>query len=224
MFASLRKAAKAIVDPAFSGVIIRALFLTVVLYGVLFVAVLYAVHHLPIFGAPWVNDGLAALAAVIMLLLPFFLGAPVAAFFASLFLDEIARQVEAKYYPADPRASGAPLGVTLFTGLRLGLVVVTVDLVLLPFDVGLPGIAEIATAIVNGWLLGREFFELVALRHLSRGAVDTLRRRHGGGIFAAGIFISVSTLVPVINLLAPLFGAAFMVHLFKRYTHEDRPA
>lgn len=222
MFASLRKAAKVIVDPAFSGVVIRALFLTVVLYGVLFAAVLYGVHHLPVFGAPWVNDGLAALAAVIMLLLPFFLGAPVAAFFASLFLDEIARKVEAKYYSADPKGSGAPRAVTLFTGLRLGLVVVTVDLVLLPFDVSLPGIAEIATVIVNGWLLGREFFELVALRHLSRGAVDTLRRRHGGGIFAAGLFISVSTLVPVVNLLAPLFGAAFMAHLFKRYANEDR--
>jgi CysZ protein len=167
---------------------------------------------------------LAMLAAAVMLLLPFLLGAPVAAFFASLFLEEIARKIEARYYPADPRASGAPLGVTLFTGLRLGFLVVAVDLVLLPFDVGVPGLSEIATVGVNGWLLGREFFELVALRHLSRSAVDVLRRRHASGIFAAGLIISISTIVPVVSLLAPLFGAAFMVHIFKRYVHEDRPA
>jgi len=222
MFASLRKAAKVVFDPAFSGVAIKALVLTVILYGVLFAAVLFAVHHLPTFGAPWVNDALAMFAAIVMLVLPFFLGAPVAAFFASMFLEEIAQQVEARYYPADPRAAGAPLGVTLFTGLRLGFIVVAADLVLLPLDVGAPGIGEIATVVVNGWLLGREFFELVALRHLSRSAVDALRRRHARGIFAAGIVISVSTIVPVVSLLAPLFGAAFMVHVFKRYVHEDR--
>jgi CysZ protein len=95
---------------------------------------------------------------------------------------------------------------------------------MLPADVAVPGIAEFATVLVNGWLLGREYFELVALRHLKRSAADALRRRHSGSIFWAGLVISVLTLVPIINLIAPLFAASFMVHLFKRYSHEDRPA
>ncbi len=223
MFASLRKAAKVVFDPAFSRVVMKALLLSLILYGALFAAVWYGVNHLPVLGAAWVNDLLAMLAAILMFVLPFFLGAPVAAFFASFFLDEIAAEIEARYYPADPRASGAPLGSALHPGIRLALLLVGVDLVLLPVDVGVPGIGELATVIINGLLLGREYFELVALRHISRSAVETLRRRHRGGLFAAGIIISLATLVPVINLLAPLFGAAFMVHMFKRYVHEDRP-
>jgi CysZ protein len=223
MFASLRKAANLLFDRTLSGVVIRSLFLTIVLFVVLFVAVEVGVHQLPTLGAPWVNALLDFLAPVLLILLIFFLGAPVAALFASLFLEDVARAVEARYYPADPRAAGASFGATLLAGLRLAAMVILVDLALLPVDIAVPGIAEIATILVNGWLLGREYFELVALRHMSRSAADALRRRHGGGVFWAGVVISVLTVVPLVNLMAPLFGAAFMVHMFKRYSHEERP-
>ena len=223
MFASLRKAANLLFDRTLSRLVMWSLLLTVALYVVLFVAAVYGVRHLPTLGAPWVNTLLDFVVPVLMLLLPFFLGAPVAAFFASLFLEEIAKKVEARYYPADPKASGAPFGTLLFTGLRLAALVVLVDLLLLPADVALPGIAELVTVLVNGWLLGREYFEMVALRHLSRTAADAMRRRHSGGVFLGGVIISVLTLVPIADLITPLFAAAFMVHLFKRYWHEERP-
>ncbi|MDE2135545.1 MAG: EI24 domain-containing protein [Alphaproteobacteria bacterium] len=224
MFASLRKAAYILFDRTFSRVVARALLLTIVLYAILFVAVVYGVHRLPTLGAPWVNAIVDALAPALMLLLPFFLGAPVAAFFASLFLERVAREVEARYYPTDPEPSGAPFGASLFAGLQLAALVVLVDLALLPADVAAPGVAELATLLANGWLLGRQYFELVALRHLSRTAARALRRRHAGGIFLAGVIISILTVVPVADLLAPLFGAAFMVHMYKRYRREEHPA
>ena len=224
MFASLGKALGILFDGTSFGVVVWSLLLTIALYVVLFAAAVYGVHHLPTLGAPWVNSFLDLAVPVFLLFLPFFLGAPVAAFFASLFLEEVAKKVEARYYPADPKATGAPVGALLFTGLRLAVLVVLADLLMLPADVAAPGIAEFATVLVNGWLLGREYFELAALRHLKRSAADALRKRHPGGIFWAGVVISVLTLVPVVNLITPLFAASFMVHLFKRYSHEDRPA
>ena len=223
MFASLRKAANLLFDRAFSGVVVKSLLLTILLYAVLFALALYGVHHLPQLGAPWVNAALDLITPVLFVLLPFFLGAPVAAFFASLFLDDIARQVEARYYPADPKASGAPFGATALAGLRLAFFVVLADLLLLPVDVALPGISEIATILINGWLLGREYFEMAALRHVSHRAAEALRRRHAGRVFWAGTVLSLLTLVPLVNLFAPLFGAAFMVHLYKRTAHEEHP-
>lgn len=223
MFASLRKAANLVFDRAFTGVVVWSLLLTVALYAALFTAAYWGVHHLPVLGSPSVNAALDVLVPVLMLLLPFFLGAPVAAFFASLFLDDIAKKVEARYYPADPKASGAPFAATLIAGLRLGLLVIVVDLLLLPFDAVLPGFAELATVIANGWLLGREYFEMVALRHMSRSAVNALRRRHPSRVFFAGVVVSVFTVIPLANLYAPLFGAAFMVHVYKRMVHEGRP-
>ena len=224
MFASLRKAANLLFDRRFSRLVMWSLVLTLLLYVLLFVAVVYGVHHLPTFGAPWVNTLLDWVAPVFMLLLPFFLGAPVAAFFASLFLEQIVKKIEARSYPADAKASRAPSGVTFFGGLRLAVLVVLVDLVLLPADAAVPGVGELATVLVNGLLLGRGYFELVARRHLSRTAADALRRRHWSGVFLAGLIISVLTTVPIANLIAPLFGAAFMVHIFKRYWHQEHPA
>jgi CysZ protein len=71
-------------------------------------------------------------------------------------------------------------------------------------------------------LLGREFFELVALRHLSRPAVDSMRKRHATGILGAGIVIALLAMIPVVNFFAPLFGAAFMVHVFQHYQRQER--
>jgi CysZ protein len=201
-----------------------SLVLTFVLYVLLFVAVVTGVHHLPTLGAPWVNAILDWVAPAFMLLLPFFLGAPVAAFFASLFLEQIAKKIEARIYPADAKAPRAPTGATGFAGLRLAVLVILVDLALLPADTVMPGVGELATVLANGWLLGRGYFELVARRHLSRTAADALRQRHWSGVFVAGVILSVLTVVPIANLMAPLLGAAFMVHLFKRYWRKERPA
>jgi CysZ protein len=91
----------------------------------------------------------------------------------------------------------------------------------LPFDIALPFVGEAAALLVNGWLLGREYFELAALRHLPQAAADALRRKHRGGLFFAGLLISILSVIPVANLFAPLYGSAFMVHLFRRYQERS---
>lgn len=223
MFASARLALKMIFDRAFLGVVLKSLALTLLLFAALFAAAQYGLHHLPVLQPHWLNVAVDWIGSILLLALFIFLGAPVAAIFASLFLDEIASAVEKKYYPADPPASGAPFSTTLSAGLRLAAWVIVLGLAMLPFDIALPGVGEILTVLVNGWLLGREFFELAALRHMSITAADNLRRRHGFGVWAAGTIIAALALVPIVNFIAPLFGAAFMAHIFKRYVHEERP-
>ena len=224
MFASLRRAASFLFDREFSRLVTWSLLFTIGLYVLLFVAVVYGVHRLPTFSAPWVNTVLDWVAPIFMLLLPFFLGAPIAAFFASLFLEQVAKKIEARDDPAEAKASGAPSGATVLRGLRLAVLVALVDLVLLPADAALPGVGEIITILVNGWLLGREYFEMAARRHLSRTAADALRRHHWSGIFLAGLVVSILTVIPIANLIAPLLGAAFMIYIYRHYSHKERPA
>ena len=222
MFASLGRAVANFFDGTLKGVIGKSLLLTVALFAVLGFAMAYGLAHLPTLGAHWVNELLDVMAPVIFFLLLIFLGAPVAAIFASLLLDEVARKVEARAKPAAPVAPGASFATNLGAGVRLALVTLVINLLLLPVDVELPGVAEVITVLANGWLLGREYFELAALRHLSRTSADALRRRHGGSVFAGGTIIAILTMIPLVNLFAPLFGAAFMVHMFGRYAQEDR--
>ncbi|MBI3678575.1 MAG: EI24 domain-containing protein [Proteobacteria bacterium] len=221
MFASVGKALGIFSDRAFLGVVLKALALTALLFAVLFVGLRYGLAHLPTLEWHWVNVLLDWFAQFALLFLLFFLGAPVAAIFASLFLDEIAQAVERKDYPEDPPAPGTRFSTALYVGLRLALWIVLLNILLLPVNL-FPGIGTVVSLLVNGWLLGREFFELVAMRHMTLAEADAMRRRYGAGVLWAGVLIAILTLIPFVNLLAPLFGAAFMVHVFKRYAHEDR--
>jgi CysZ protein len=79
--------------------------------------------------------------------------------------------------------------------------------------------------LVNGYLLGREFFEFAAMRFRSEQEAKDLRRRNAGTVFLAGLVIAAFLAVPILNLLTPLFAAAMMVHLHKSVSvAERRPA
>jgi CysZ protein len=221
MFAAARKAAGVLFEPALFRVALKSLLLTLALFAILFVVAQVGVQHLPVLRWPWLNLFVDAAASVLVIGLALFLGAPVAAIFASLFLGQIASAVEKKYYPADAQAAGAPVSTYLLVGLRFAAWLIVVSVALLPFDVMLPGLGSLASLSVNGWLLGREYFELVGLRHHPRATVDEMRRRHALGILGAGLVIAVLAAIPIVDFIAPLFGAAFMVHVFKHYEHRE---
>ena len=104
--------------------------------------------------------------------------------------------------------------------MSLTLLVLGADLLLLPLDIALPGLGEFLSLIANGWLLGWEYFELAALRHLPVAQADRLRRSHGWQVWGGGVLIALLSEIPLLDLIAPLFGTALMVHLFHRIAQE----
>jgi CysZ protein len=143
-----------------------------------------------------------------------FLIAPVTAVVAGLFIDDVADVVERQDYPADPPGRPVPLlrGIVL-SAKFLGIVILANIAALLLLLV--PGVNIAAFFLVNGYLLGREFFEFAAMRFRSEAEAKALRRRHAGTVFFAGLVIAAFLAVPLLNLLTPLFAAAMMVHLHK---------
>ena len=69
---------------------------------------------------------------------------------------------------------------------------------------------------VNGFLLGREYYQMVAMRRIGRAAATASRKRHFGKIWFAGILMAVPLSFPLINLFIPLLGVATFTHLFHR--------
>jgi len=224
MFASARKAFAMLFDRDFAGMVFWTLVLTAILFVALFVGLEYGLSRLPELGSIWVNRFLELATPIVLILAIFLLGAPVAAIVGSLFLERIAAKVDAHFYPNDPRAPGTPVLTGIGESFRLIGLALLINVALLPVDVGVPGLAEFATVLANGWLLGREFFELAALRHLSRPQSDALRRRHSLKIYAAGLLIAILTVIPALDLIAPFFGSALMAHLFKRLSHQEASA
>jgi uncharacterized protein involved in cysteine biosynthesis len=75
--------------------------------------------------------------------------------------------------------------------------------------------------LVNGYLLGREYFQLVAARRLGRKGATVLRRRHRGRIWMIGTAMAVPLSLPLVNLVVPIIGVAVFTHQFHRLA--DRP-
>jgi uncharacterized protein involved in cysteine biosynthesis len=99
-----------------------------------------------------------------------------------------------------------------YAGARFVLVALLLNLVALPFYF-LPGANLPIYLGLNGYLLGREYFELVAGQRLRLREVAQLRRQQRGRLWLAGVAIAAMLIVPVFNLVAPVVAIAFMVHL-----------
>jgi CysZ protein len=150
-----------------------------------------------------------------------FLAAPVAALFVGFFADDIAEAVEKAHYPTDMPGRPLPIGRSLATALRFLGLVLLVNAIALPLVLVL-GFGVLIFLVANAYLLGREYFELVALRHYDEDTARSFRASHAGEVFAAGLIIALFLAIPIVNLLGPLFAAAFMVHLEKQFAARDR--
>ena len=145
----------------------------------------------------------------------------VTALVASFFADEIAELVERRHYPADPPGVALPFWLAVAEGVKTALLAVAVYLCALPFLL-FAGAGAVLFFIATAWLLGREYFELAAMRFHPAPVAKALRRTHRVPVFTAGLFIAGFVSIPILNLATPLFGTALMVHMHKRLTGGAR--
>jgi uncharacterized protein involved in cysteine biosynthesis len=132
-----------------------------------------------------------------------------------LFIDKVCQAVEARHYPTLPPAREQPLAEALGDGLKLLLITVGLNLLALPVYLIAAPVAPFLFFGLNGYLLGREYFEMVAVRRAAGAEVRELRARHGGRIFFAGLVIALLMWIPIFNIIVPLVAAAFMLHVFE---------
>jgi CysZ protein len=139
----------------------------------------------------------------------------VTALVASFFADEIADLVERSHYPADPPGVALPLWRAAFEGVKTALLAIAVYICAAPFLL-IAGAGVVLFFLATAWLLGREYFELAAMRLHRVEDAKALRRIHRNTVFLGGLFIAAFVSIPILNLATPLFGTALMVHVHKR--------
>jgi CysZ protein len=169
----------------------------------------------------WVNDAvnwMLGFALYPMFFIVAWLFFPaVATMFMGIFLDDVVDAVENKHYPDHK----APLRISVMDSfmmaLKMGLLLIVLNILALPFYVLLLFTAVgpfILFLTLNSYLLGREYFDLIAMRHFSKADAVELRRSSGSKAFLTGTLITILYIIPIVNLFAPLLGAATMVHMF----------
>jgi CysZ protein len=154
-------------------------------------------------------------AGVGILLGAIFLMPAITSLVASVFVDEVAEHVEREHYPSERPGVALPLSRAMTEGVKTALLTILVYLIALPF-VFFAGLGFIAFFIATAWLLGREYFELAAMRFRPPEEAKAMRRDNAATVFTAGLIIAAFVSIPIVNLATPLFGMAFMVHVHKR--------
>lgn len=199
----------------FTGPVLGVLGACTVLSALTFVAVWFGID----FGVAWLWPGgseqswLGWLEGLVTLVLAWFLFPVVASLFIALFLDYICGVVEKRYYPDLPKAHGITFLQSLGVALSYFGAMLLANILLL-FLLLFPPLYPVAWITVNGYLIGREYVELVALRRLSPGDTKQLRQKHGGEALLIGALIAFLLTMPLLNLVVPVFASAFTVHRF----------
>jgi CysZ protein len=134
---------------------------------------------------------------------------------ASVFVDDVAGHVEREHYPAERPGTALPAGLAMAEGVKTAALTILVYLIALPF-VFVAGAGFVAFFIATAWLLGREYFELAAMRFRNPAEAKAMRKQNAAAVFTAGLVIAAFVSIPFLNLATPLFGMAFMVHMHKR--------
>lgn len=170
--------------------------------------------------AGWAGVLLAVAASIGLALAMALLISPVTAVIAGLFIDDVAKVIEQRDYPSETLGTEMPLIRGIWHSIKFFGVVIVGNLIALLLLL-VPGVNLIAFFVINGYLLGREFFEFAAMRYRSEREAKDFRYQHRGTVFMAGLVIATFLAVPFVNLLTPLFAASLMVHLHKRLSHRD---
>ncbi|MFK4825191.1 sulfate transporter family protein [Paenochrobactrum sp. BZR 588] len=169
----------------------------------------------------WLGLVTAIIAGMGLALVLALLIAPVTALIAGLFLDDVAEIVEREDYPDEPVGTELPIRRAIIVSLKFLCIVIAGNILALLLLL-VPGVNIIAFFIINGYLLGREFFEFAAMRYHPEQEAKALRARYGGTIFLAGLIIAGFLAIPLLSLLTPLFAATMMVHLHKTIMKQEK--
>jgi CysZ protein len=229
IISAIVKSCRQLTDAAFRGILFKSLSLTVLTFLALIFALSCGLGYvfsddltLPYFGTKVSFGALISWSSfLILLLLSIFLMVPVATLVSSFFLEDVAAAVEAKHYSYVQAPIKTPAAEVFKDTINFLGVQIIMNLLALFLSIFFLAFAPLIFWALNGFLLGREYFQMVAMRHLGRQDAQEMRRRFSGRVWLAGIFMAAPLSVPILNLFVPLVGVATFTHLFHRWSQDS---
>lgn len=224
IFADFFKALGQMDDRAFRRVLFLGLGLTVALLVGIYAGWLWLVETfadgpltLPFVGeVTWIGSLLGWGGLGVIILMSIFLMIPVASAITSFFLEDVADAVEAKHYPTLMPAPKLPMSEAIMDTLTFFGVIVVANILAVIAYAMLPFLAVPIFFMLNGFLLGREYFTIAAMRREGRAGAKQMRRDNLAEIWMAGVLMAIPLTIPVMNLFIPILGAATFTHLYHR--------
>lgn len=233
MFEDALAAARQIFTPPFRAVFWKTLALTLALLGLVWLALsrllamgiallsAWAQAWEPTWVFDWMSTALSLIGGAGLFAGLAFLVTPVSFIVAGFFFDELAETVELTLAPDEAPGRALSLGESLSLSVKFAAVALLVNALALLLLL-VPGLNVVAFFGANAYLAGRGYFELAAARHLPFAEMQRLRERNALRLFGAGLVMTALLAIPLVNLLTPLFGAAFMVRIARRIMRNQK--
>jgi len=201
-------------------VLLLSIGISLVVFISIWSGVAYSLTNTALFQIGWIETAIDVLGGLATMILTWFLFPGVVSAVMALYLERVCEYVEARHYTDLSKTDGLPLSDSMMSSLRFVCIFIVLNILMLPF-LFLGPVFPFVFYSVNGYLLSREYFELVATRRLSLEDAKTLRKANQGQLFVAGVIIALLLTIPVVNLVAPVVATAAMVHLFETWRREQ---
>ena len=206
-------------DPAFRRVIIKSILLSVLVFIFLAIIVWFVLSETNFFTF-WVFEAFADMfGGITAIVISWLLFPTLASFFITVFLEDIVEAVESRYYPNTLLEKINNPSATFVISLRFTVIALFLNILAIPFyffTIWFPPLGIFVFYCLNSYLLGREYFELVALRHIKLKDISSIRRSNSWQLFLFGSVTTFLFTIPIINFLAPILGVAGMTHFFRK--------
>ena len=215
MVVALIRAVGALSEPPMRRVVALSFALAILTFALLWLAIAAILYHTAFFDWRMLNWLVNLLGGLAVLGLTWLLFPAAVTLIMSFYLERVAAAVETADYPGRGPPRRQSVGEIASITLRLSLLTLLLNLLALPVYLLVPGINLFLFLALNGYLFGRGYFEVVALRRLDMGAARRVRSRFAGRIFLGGVVIAGLFALPLVNLVAPVIATAFMLHIFE---------
>jgi uncharacterized protein involved in cysteine biosynthesis len=223
-FVSATRAVKSLFTPGMFGLFLLTVGITVAaLIGFVIITSSFSVWLAGVIQQGTLADLLPWLGSIGSVLIAWMLFPGIMPIIASFFDDRIARTIERHEYAATAAREPAFLP-ELLHDMRFAATAIFLNLLALPFYVFFSVLSPILFYLLNGYLLGREFFIMSAKRHMELADAEVLRKTHARLVTAAGVALAIMATIPLLNLLAPFWGIALMLHLYHWLAKTPRAA
>ncbi|MEO0915753.1 MAG: EI24 domain-containing protein [Pseudomonadota bacterium] len=222
IFAAFAAALAQMTDPRFRGVLLRGVGLTLLLliglYAFAYWGVAWLVpdtFSLPFIGEVGLSNRLLSWGSLLLMMgLSVFLMVPVASAFTGIFLDEVADAVEARHYAHLGPAPSLGIAANIRESVVFLAIIVVANLAALVLY--FTPLAPFVFYGLNGFLLAREYYRMIAVRRMGRKEANTSFRRNFITLWSAGALMAVPLSIPLVNLVIPILGAATFTHIFHK--------
>ena len=221
MLSALSRAFAQLPRPEMRGPLIRSVAWACLVFFLLWAGLAVGIHYALARDEYWIELLAGILGSLAAPALTWLLFPSVVLMILGFYAEAIIRAVEQRHYPNLATPPKSRQMANLWSGIRLALIGLVLNIVALPLYLLFPGLNLVLFLGLNGYLLGREYFDVVALRRVDWRTAQRLWRGHRVSFILSGVVVAGLFALPVVNLVAPIIGLAAAVHLVERFRGPD---